>query len=193
MEDQAFIARLLAGDEGSIEQVRTWIRASFGPYRSRLASELDDLEQETLLDLTTALRDGRFRGQCRLYTYVRTFVVHKCIDRLRKSTRREWVTVDDLELPSKEPSALDKLTRSEATYLALRVYEQMPESCRQLWQMLQKGMPYREMSRQLRISEGALRARVMRCRRQALELRARLSSVASRNKPDGPSTIEDRN
>lgn len=185
MSDADLIARLLDGDSGTIGSVRAWIRTAFTPYRKRLAADLEDLEQEVLLDLTRALRSDRFRGGSSLRTYVRTYVHHKCIDRLRALSRREWLDVDDLDLPSRAPSPLDELYAAETTELALRVVEQMPESCREVWQMLQQGMRYRQMSRRLGIAEGALRARVMRCRRRALELRGQLLAQPRRDKPPG--------
>ncbi len=173
MNDATLISRFLAGDPDVIEQLRVWIRAAFQPYRARLAADLEDLEQEILIDLSGALREDRFRGGSQLRTYVRTYVHHKCIDRLRALSRRQWVDVDELDLPSRAPSAFDELARSETVDLALRVFEEMPEPCRELWTMLQQGMHYREMSRRLGIAEGTLRARVLRCRRRALELRER--------------------
>lgn len=173
-DDASLISRLLAGDRGAVEGVRGWIRGAFTPYRQRLASELEDLEQEVLLELTAALRSKKFDGRSRLATYVRAWVHHKCIDRLRFRRRREWIDVEDLNLPSRTPSALDDLASSEATELALRVFEEMPESCRELWRMLEQGMRYQEMSGRLGVAEGTLRARVLRCRRRALESRDRL-------------------
>ncbi len=174
MNDETTISRLLDGDHGVVESVRAWIRAAFGPYRKRFGDELEDLEQEILLELTSALREGRFQRKSRFRTYVRTYVNHKCIDRLRAASRREWVDVADLDLPSRAPSAFDVLSRSEAAGIALRVVEEMPESCRELWEMLQQGLRYQEMSRRLGVAEGTLRARVLRCRRRALELREQL-------------------
>lgn len=174
MDDDALISRLLAGDPETVALVRAWMRATFTPYRTRLADDLEDLEQEILLELTQALRQERFQARSRLRTYVRTYVHHKCIDRLRAMSRRQWVDVDDLELPSRSPSPLDALANAEATDLALRVFEEMPESCRELWRMLEQGMPYQEMSRRLRVAEGTLRVRVLRCRRQALASRDRI-------------------
>ncbi|MGB5658242.1 MAG: sigma-70 family RNA polymerase sigma factor, partial [Thermoanaerobaculia bacterium] len=122
-----------------------------------------------------ALRAGRFEGRCGLRTYVSTFAHHKCIDRLRSRKRRTMVAIDQIELTSLAPSALDQLTRVEAAEVALRVQESMPDSCRELWSLLEEGLQYREMSRRLGVSEGALRARMLRCRRKALELRQRLA------------------
>lgn len=182
VDDAALISRLLAGDPETVALVRTWMRATFTPYRARLADDLEDLEQEILLDLTQALRQERFQAKSRLRTYVRTYVHHKCIDRIRAMRRREWVDVDDLDLPSRAPSALDELAKSEATDVALRVFEEMPESCRELWRMLEQGMRYQEMSRRLGVAEGTLRARVLRCRRRALEVRERLLQDLAANK-----------
>ena len=188
MNEDDTTSRLLAGDAEAVDLVRSWIRAASMPYRARLAADLEDLEQDVLLDLTRALREGTFRGGSRLRTYVRAYVHHKCIDRLRARGRRQWTDVEDLELPSQAPSALEELSRSETNELALRVVEEMPESCRELWRMLRQGMRYREMSRRLGVAEGTLRARVLRCRKRALEVRARLFSAVRGNKTPGPTT-----
>jgi len=172
-DDSAMISRLLAGDVEVIARIRSWIRLAFDPYRVRLAADLEDLEQEILLELTEALSAGTFRGDSRLRTYVRTYVHHKSIDRIRALGRRRWVDVADLELPSRAPSPLDRLSRAEAAAVAQRVVEEMPESCRELWRMLEQGLRYDEMSRRLGIDAGALRARVFRCRKRALEARSR--------------------
>ena len=174
MNDSVIIARLLAGDPDVVRLVRGWIRTSCRTYQRRLGPELEDLEQEILLDLTVALRRNSFESRSRLRTYVRTYVNHKCIDRLRALGRRQWVDISDLDLPSRGRSALETLSTSQAAEIALRVVEEMPESCRELWQMLQQGMRYREMSERLGVAEGTLRARVLRCRRRALEARKRL-------------------
>ncbi len=188
-DDADLIACLLAGDGETVERVRVWIRGAFKPYRGRLAPEFEDLEQDILLDLTRALREGRYRGTSRLRTYVRAYTHHKCIDRLRALDRRQWIDISDLDLPSRSPSALEELSRSETVELALRVFAEMSESCRELWRMLQQGLPYREMSRRLGVAAGTLRARVLRCRRRALEMREKIladvsGAARSRISPD---------
>ncbi len=186
-DDARTIARLLAGDAETVELTRSWIRSAFEPYRRRLAQELEDLEQEILLELTQALRGDRFQRRSSLSTYVRTYVHHKCIDRLRAGARREWLSIDDLDLPSHSPSPLEQLAETERTEVALRVFEEMSESCRELWRMLEQGLRYREMSRRLGVGEGALRARVLRCRKRALELRRKIFAPP-RNEIGSPTT-----
>jgi RNA polymerase sigma factor (sigma-70 family) len=181
--DQVLIDQLLNGDPDVVELVRAWIQAAFIPYRQRLEGDREDLEQEILLQVLEALRAGRFGGQSQLRTYVRTFVHHKAVDRLRAARRREWLDVDSLDLPSPSPSALVEMERFERVDIALRVLEEMPEPCRELWRMLQQGLRYQEMSRRLGIAEGTLRARVLRCRQRALEARQRIFSESAVTKP----------
>ena len=174
MDDELLKAGLLDGREDVVELVRQWIRSTSSGYRAALRDESEDVEQDTLLDLTEALRSSRFEARCSLRTYVRAFVHHKCIDRLRARSRRPWIDIDQLDLPSEEPSVLEKMTRKETITIALEVQRQMPPACRELWRMVQEGKTYREMSEALQISEGALRLRVLRCRQKARDLRQTL-------------------
>ncbi|MEM8933235.1 MAG: sigma-70 family RNA polymerase sigma factor [Acidobacteriota bacterium] len=174
--DEVLVAGLLAGRPEVVERIRSWIRLAFGPYRQRLAEELEDMEQEILLGLTVGLRDGRFAGRSSLRTWVRAHVHHKCLDRARAHGRRQWVDLGDVELEDSAPSALDTVERDEASSLALRVLDQMPESCRELWRLLEAGASYKQMAERIGVAEGALRVRMKRCRDKAFELRRRLEA-----------------
>ena len=50
---------------------------------------------------------------------------------------------------------------------------EMPADCRRVLQMILGGASYQEMSQQLQAAEGTLRVKVLRCRKRAVELRAR--------------------
>jgi len=172
--ERELIAGFLGGDETVIGLVRSWVRSQ---VRSQLAGSPDraeDLEQQVLLDLLEALDDGRFRGDSRFETYVRTFSRFKCIDLLRMRGRRSFVALEDVELATCEPSPLERIGRRQDAALARRIVEALPAGCRELWALLCAGRSYGEMSRLLCIPEGALRVRVHRCRQKALALRERL-------------------
>ena len=155
------IQRFLAGDRESVRRIEQWIRGTLLGYRDKLAHEIDDLQQEILAQLIEAFHDGRFRGQSRLKTYVKSFAHHKAIDRLRSLHRRSWTDLDEIDTPVDEVSVFDRLAREQQVEIALRVASRMSEQCRELWQMLGRGMSYREMSREVGVAAGTLRARVM--------------------------------
>jgi RNA polymerase sigma factor (sigma-70 family) len=184
--DQERIDRLLRGDAEALQEAGRWIRGAASAYGGRLGADREDLEQEALVDLLEALRQGRFRGEAPLRSYARKLVHHACIDRLRAARTRRMETLEGLEVPSSEPSAFGRLAEREAVGAALRVFAQVPAECRDLWRAILAGESYGEMSRRRGVSEGALRVRVLRCRRRALELRneaAARPTVAGDGKP----------
>lgn len=174
---------LLDGEPEEVAQIRSWIRGASTPYRLRLADDLEDLEQDILVGLTVALRDGAFDGRSSFKTYVRSFSVHKCIDRIRFLSRRHWVDVDDLELKDETPSAFEKMSRQDVREMARQVVAGMSEECRELWTMLRAGLKYKEMAERTGVAAGTLRVRVLRCRQKATELREQISrnELASRS------------
>jgi RNA polymerase sigma factor (sigma-70 family) len=165
------IEHFLAGDPDMVGQARSWIRGTLLGYRASLGADIEDLEQEILVQLIEAFRDGRFRGQSGLKTYIKSFAHHKAIDRLRAAGRRQWIGLEDIDPPTSEDSIFDQLEQSQQVEIALRVVQEMPEQCRELWQRLEKGMNYQQMSAELGVAAGTLRARAMRCRQRALEIR----------------------
>ncbi len=163
------------GDDEALAEVRRWVRGAVSPYRFQLAAEIEDLEQEVLLELIEALRGERFEGRSRLATYVRRMVHHKCLNRLRARRGRAWVDCDAVELVDPEPTPFDLARRRGDLELGLRVLAAMPESCRELWMMIHRGLGYEAMAERLGVAAGTLRVRVLRCREKALALRAQLA------------------
>lgn len=175
-DDTQLAAAFLAGEPMALRQVRAWVSSALGKYRNRLSDELEDVEQDVVLDLMEALAAGKFRAESRLETYVRSYVRFKCIDRLRAKGRRDMVELEEEVAVSDAASPLDELTRREAEQLALRVLEALPAGCRELWEMVGKGLSYQQMSAILGAGEGAIRVRVHRCRQRALEIRRKMMS-----------------
>lgn len=177
-EDRELIARYLDGAKAAAECIEGWVRQAAYPYRRRLASEWEDAVQTVLLEVTRLLRDERFRGDSSLKTYVWRVANNACIDQLRSGYKYQWSDLEVVDLLGEIPRAAARETteRSEDRDLALRVLAEMTEDCRELWRMLYQGLSYRQMSRRTGVSEGALRVRVLRCRRRALEVRDQLQT-----------------
>lgn len=175
--DREAVDGLLSGNEASVRQVRTWVRKAASGYRSALAGDMEDLEQEILVALVEQLSRGEFRHDSRLETYVGRIVQYKCIDRLRAQARRRWVDLESLDLASEDRSALQRIEGQEASMLALRVAAGLSEMCRELWAMIHAGLDYQTMASKLDVRPGTLRVRVLRCRRSAIAERERLEAL----------------
>jgi RNA polymerase sigma-70 factor (ECF subfamily) len=172
------VERVLEGGDEAVAEVRRWVRGAVSPYRARLAAEQEDLEQEVLVELTQALRAGRFRGESTLATYVRRMVHYKCLNLLRQRRARTWVDVEELDLPALGADPLEQTAARDSVETALRVAAGMPEDCRRIWAMVIEGTSYREIGRRLGIAEGAVRVRALRCRRRAVAELERLGAAA---------------
>lgn len=176
-EDAQLVSSYLSGESSAVSEIEGWIGRAAQPYRRRLAPVWDDVLQDVRLEVTRLLRRGSFRGESALKTYLWRVVGHTCLDRIRSRTRWRWAEIDGME--GWEADAIlgdagEGRLRHDAKDLLLRVLEAVPEDCRRLWSMLIEGHSYREMSRRTKVSEGALRVRVLRCRKRALELREEL-------------------
>ncbi len=170
--DQELVADFLRGDPAAVEMISLWIKQAAGRYRERLPSEWDDLLQDLLLEMTSVLQEGAFRGECTLRTYVWRIVHYRCLNRIRDLARRpegelgEWAQ----HVPDPARLVLERLLERESEDLLKRFLATVSADCRRLWRLILAGRSYREISREKGVSEGALRVRVLRCRQKALVL-----------------------
>ena len=172
--DAAIIDRFLAGEPAAVAEVDGWLGRAASSYRRRLGEQFDDVLQDVRLEVTRLLQQGRFRGDSSLKTYLWRVTAHTCLDRLRSGSRWSFVEYDGESALAADPAATSaRLPRpwNADRDLLLRVLARMDEECRRLWSMLVEGLSYREMSEDTGVSEGALRVRVLRCRRRAQEVR----------------------
>lgn len=177
MEDAAIIEGYLAGETTAVKTVDGWLAQAASSYRRRLREQWEDVLQDVRLEVTRLLRRGSFRGESSLKTYLWRVTSHTCLDRIRAGRRWTFVelepqTVDD-DAAVTWAAPPPKVWSAERDLLT-RVLAEMGDECRRLWRMLIEGLSYREMSEQTGVTEGALRVRVLRCRRSAQEVRQQL-------------------
>jgi RNA polymerase sigma factor (sigma-70 family) len=171
-EDTTLMTGFLQGAGPSVQAVEGWVRASASAFRGRLGSEWEDCIQDCLLEATRIFRDGKFRGDSSLKTYLWRVTSNLCISRLRRRHRAAHDVLREMDLASGEASPLQETLRQDFGRIALEVWRRASEDCRHLWSMILDGSSYREMSESTGVSPGALRVRVLRCRRTAWELRS---------------------
>lgn len=178
-EDAEVITGFLAGEGVAVETVDGWIRRAASSYRRRLGVAWGDVLQDLRLEITQLLREEKFRGRSSLKTYVYRVVSHTCLNHIRSAQRWQWTELEEVEskyggLGSGQGGQLERvLGARESRDLLLRVWQEMSAECRDLWSMIFEGRSYEEMSRRLGVSQGALRVRVVRCRKKAVEFRRR--------------------
>lgn len=175
-EDEAIIAGFLNGESEAIDTVDGWIARAASPFQRRLSAQWDDLLQAARMEVTRLLRQGKFRGESGLKTYLWQVVNHTCINHVRALSRAPAVELENLtELPaSAQGSPLEQLLQKESEDMLMSVLEQTPAGCRELWQMILAGLNYKEMSVRQGVSEGTLRVRVLRCRKSAVTVREQI-------------------
>lgn len=171
--DLRLIEEFLHGDRKAVERIERWLAQAARGFRSRLRLPWEDVQQELLLKVTDLLRRGEFRGEARLRTYLWRVASYTCLNLVRDQARLQRIELegDDPERwPAVGGSSLDRLLQSETVDGLARLMAAMPPACRELWGRILRGESYRAMSRSLGVSPGALRVRVLRCRRRALAL-----------------------
>lgn len=167
--DQDRIQGFLAGQQPQFDEIHEWITVV---VRSRLWTDhidADDVIADTLARLLTALRDGEFKADASLKTYVQQITLYTLIDATRRQKR--FVVLDsavdppDFETPHHELEVKDELAR------IARAIASLPEGCRTLFTfVLEDRLSCREIARRIGISEGAVKTRLSRCRQKAVTL-----------------------
>ena len=168
--DEQLVNDFLRGEAAVVETISLWIRQATGRYRARLPAEWDDLFQDLLLEVTAVLKDGAFRGDSKLRTFVWRIAHYRCLNRLRDLARRPESELEEqtLNLPDPSRPVLDDLLERESEDQLQEFVKTLSDDCRRLWRLILEGRSYREISGETGVSEGALRVRVLRCRQKAL-------------------------
>jgi len=177
IEDERLIARYLEGDPAAVRVIDEWFTQAARPFRQRLVCLQQDVRQAVHQKLCGLLRQGAFRGESRLRTYFWQVVITTCLRHLREQVKQTHVALDpyvpQLEA-TPDDSPLNQLLRKESEHLRLRTLEKLPSPCRQLVVRILEGQSYQQISEAMGLSEGALRIRAWRCRKEALQIYRRL-------------------
>lgn len=181
-DDREMVAGFLRGEAEAVGAVNGWIARAAWPYQRRLADHWDDVLQDVRLEVTRLLAEGKFRGESSLRTYLWRVVSHTCLDQIRAQGKWRWAELDALELGEGHAGAVEApAPNREDRDLLFRVLERVPQECRQMWRMIVVGLSYKEMSLRLKVAEGTLRVRVLRCREKATAMRRELLGGKSGN------------
>ena len=133
-------------------------------------SAADDVTQEAFLAAWRALLD--FRGDCRFSTWLYRLTTNAAIDWLRREKRyRSTDDVTELELPDDAPSPQEQAEQSETQSAVRRALSRLSEEHRQVLLLrYMQELDYGEIAAALDVSEGTVKSRISRARRQLREI-----------------------
>lgn len=177
--DEALIRGFLAGDAACARQVTVWIGEVLRHPRLRLGNDVEDVAQQVRRKLLVSFREERFTGASSLRTYIWRVAQHAAIDHLRMGrTKPAAVPLDEIAEPA-DPAASPEggLLQDERRALFARVLARLADECRNLFHLIVfEELSYAEIAARLRVTEGAIKVRALRCREKAV---AEFKSVTS--------------
>ena len=174
----------LAGEAAAFAEVDRWVRSDLRRSYPRLGGEFDDLCQTVHEKLLRELREGRFRGEATLRTYVARITHYTAIDRLRELYReRALVTAFGAEQVEASENPYEGSGEADEGRLLHQVMLALPAGCRELWSLvLLDKLSYVEIGQRLAIPPGTVKSRMWHCRRKALAALERLRARAPRRR-----------
>jgi RNA polymerase sigma factor (sigma-70 family) len=137
------------------------------------ADQRADIVQDSLVDVLREAKERDFAGDDEFHGFIRVVAYRRCIDWVRRSTRRS---------PASSPVAStiqpeEALLKKERRELAAKVIFRLRKPCRELFALrIGRGMSYGEIATMLGRSEGALRTQASECLRQARQILRRMRS-----------------
>lgn len=167
--DNERIQGFLAGTRPHYDEIVGWITTL---VRSRLWEEHvppEDVIADTVSRLLTVFRDGSFRSDASLKTFVRQVTLYTLIDATRR--QRRFVALGSRDDPPDPDTPLSRLTSREEETLIERAIALLPEGCRTLFALvLEERLSCRSIAERMETSEGAIKTRLSRCRQKAAAL-----------------------
>ena len=183
-EDQAgLIRRAIGGDREALEQIFT--RNSPALYQTALRlvgtpEEAEDVLQEGMLNAFRNLR--RFEGRSQFSTWLTRIVINAGLMRLRSRKARPVVSLDEKlaeeddvtfadQFPDKGPNPEQVYAREELRGILDRHLSRLSPVLRSAFLLREvQGLSTQEAAETLGVSEGTLKARLHRAKRQLANL-----------------------
>jgi RNA polymerase sigma factor (sigma-70 family) len=175
VSDTELIERFLKGDPGAVRTIQDWVREVVQARVWIRGVSAEDIASDTMLKLLLALREDKFRFESSLKTYAQRIARFTIVDSIRNHRRAlEYARQAAYEEKgTSDPE--DPFESAEEFTLFQRVMSLAGDECRALWGMIfQESLDYSEIARKLKISVGAVKTRVFRCKKKAIDIGKKL-------------------
>ncbi|OHB64364.1 MAG: hypothetical protein A2Y77_17820 [Planctomycetes bacterium RBG_13_62_9] len=172
-EEQALVERFRRGDDSAFDRIVERHSAEVAALANRLLGwpgDVDDVVQEVFVAAWVGLK--KFRGECRLRTWLFTITVNKCRShRFRRLRRLRPVTTADVEAMESRDRSGDKAAMDQETFARVRRAVQMlPRKYREIIALrYMQGLEAEEICGLLKIRPNAMQVRLNRARKRLKE------------------------
>ncbi len=176
LSDQDIIEGFLAGRKTEYEILAQWIK-ELAHIRLRIKRvSADEIVSDTMYKLLNNFRSDSFQLRGNLKSYVQAIACYTIIDHVRY-----WRKYTDLpereDFDPPDPSSVEQdVEVREEQSIAERIFRLMSEECRKLWHLrFVDEINYEEIGARLGISEGNVKIRFHRCKKQAITIREKIT------------------
>jgi RNA polymerase sigma factor (sigma-70 family) len=174
--DQNIIEGFLAGRKTEHEILTQWVKDLARIRLSIKRVSTDEIVSDTLYRLLIKFRSDSFALKGSLKAYVQAVAWYTIIDHVRYWRRyTELQNNEDFDPPDTTNISTD-LEKEEDRSAMDRIFRLMSEECKRLWNLrFVDDLDYKEIGVRLGISEGNVKIRFHRCKKQAIAIRERIS------------------
>jgi len=172
-EEQALVERFRRGDDSAFDRIVERHSAEVAALANRLLGwprDVDDVVQDVFVAAFVNLK--KFRGDCRLRTWLFAVTVNKCRShRLRRRRRLQVRRVDDLEAVAGCDEAAERPAMDQETLARVRgAVQALPQRYREVIVLRYlQGLESAEVGELLRLRANAVQVRLNRARKRLRE------------------------
>jgi RNA polymerase sigma-70 factor (ECF subfamily) len=172
-EEQALVERFRRGDDSAFDGIVERHSAEVAALANRLLGwpgEVDDVVQDVFVAAFVSLK--KFRGECRLRTWLFTITVNECRSyRLRLRRRLRIRPLDDLEVTAKADEGAERPAMDGETFARVRrAVQVLPRKYREVVVLRYlQGLEPDEIGELLGIRVNAVQVRLNRARARLKE------------------------
>lgn len=172
-EEQALVERFRRGDDSAFDRIVERHSAEIAALANRLLGwpgDVDDVVQDVFVAAFVNLK--KFRGECRLRTWLFTIAVNKCRrHRLRRRRRLQVRRVEDLEAVAGQDLGAERPAMDEETFAGVRrAVQALPRKYREVVVLRYlQGLEPGEIGELLGVKVNAVQVRLNRARTRLKE------------------------
>lgn len=176
LRDQDIIEGFLAGRKTEYEILAQWIRELAHIRLRTKRVSTDEIISDTIYRLLDKFRSDSFKLMGSLKSYVQAVAWYTIIDHIRYWRKySDLPDGEDFDPPDTRDISAD-LENEEDQSIIERVFRLMSEECKKLWNLrFVDDFDYKEIGARLGISEGNVKVRFHRCKKQAIAILERIT------------------